>query len=43
VIINEEKMMGVVEKCLVEAFVLNAGAVGIVLIVIEIGKLLGGV
>jgi hypothetical protein len=43
VIINEEKMMGVVEKCLVEAVVLNVGVVGIVLIAVEIGKYLGGV
>jgi len=35
--------MGVVERCLVEAVVLNAGAVGVALIAIEIGKLLGGV
>lgn len=34
--------MGVVERCLVEAFVLNVGAVGIALIAVEIGKLLGG-
>jgi len=35
-------MMGVVEKCLVEAVVLNVGVVGIVLIAVEIGKYLGG-
>jgi len=35
--------MGVVEKCLVEAVVLNVGVVGIVLIAVEIGKYLGGV
>jgi hypothetical protein len=36
-------MMGAVEKCLVEAVVLNVGAVCIALIAVEIGKYLGGV